>query len=166
MRRYVYSDLPNDPASLSTKQWEVVGDLATLFDRIGTFIEGGVVPEHDLLRSHGFAIAKLWLFLEPYIEVQRRDPGRRRYVPAFQRLAQRALDDLDADELPSTRGVVDEPWQASDRSGHRHQPHQIAQLTRNGPRRWGAEGRCWAAVPVRPGLGDVPAGSVDPGVGG
>ena len=101
VRRWAYNELPEHPGDLDQEQWNQLGDLVTLFDRIGSLYKTGLVDRDALLESHGLAIAQLWHHVRPYISYWRNEPGSERVVWLFEELAEAALSSLDERDAKS-----------------------------------------------------------------
>lgn len=115
-RLWLYQNLSGDPSNATEEEWRRINDVATLFDRIAQLCEHDLVPENALLRSHGFAIARLWRLVAPYVKHERsNDAHKVGHVRGFEELAGRALQNLDREQ----RSAFEEgatPQEISDRS--------------------------------------------------
>lgn len=94
-RRWVYQELPDDPAvglgGLKPEGRDHVKRTLNSLDRVAFLTQAGWIPEDLIMAWMNPMIVKLWLKLKPYVEHERRTRGEPDYYEHAGRLGERCI---------------------------------------------------------------------------
>ena len=109
-RRFVMHELASPPDSITPRERDAIEQIAVDFERIGSLVRLGLVPQAELLAHHAPVIARTWQRLEPYLEYRAKVLGGN-YAHNFRWLGKEAQGHLhrmgEQGVLPAVRYVPD-----------------------------------------------------------
>jgi hypothetical protein len=86
LRRFVWNELPTNPAKFSDDTLAKVERLCGALERTALLVNAGFVEKHLVERMYVEAIVKCWNKLTPYIDHARKSRGQQ-YMMEFETLA-------------------------------------------------------------------------------